>query len=169
MKHDSVEIWKSVAGYDGLYEVSSCGNIRSQHTRYAGKMLSPNKNKQGYLWVKLVDKNGLRKCHRIHRLVCRTFIGDDKRDVNHIDGNVSNNKLSNLEYVSRRENKNHSYKDKKKLTGAFKHKVGPWFSRIYRNGKPIYLGTFPTEHAAHAAYVSALNSLKEGTKYVRSE
>ena len=99
------EIWKDVVGYEGLYEISSIGNVRNRKTK---KVLKPN-NTDGYNQVGLY-KNGKKKYYMIHRLVGFAFIPnpDGKPLVNHKDSNRKNNVLTNLEWVTHQENSDHA-------------------------------------------------------------
>lgn len=114
------EIWKDVKDYEGLYQISNLGNVKSleRHTKtknnititIPNKDLKPLDNGCGYLTVHL-RKDGKRKVHYIHRLVAESFIGEIKdKDINHKDFNTYNNNLSNLEICSRKENVQYSYK-----------------------------------------------------------
>lgn len=109
-----IEVWKPINNYEGIYEVSNLGNIRSldrwiDNNGYpqfkAGQIIKPGKTKKGYLKVNL-NKNG--ECHTvmIHRLVGNAFLEnpDNKATINHIDHNKENNKLSNLEWMTYSEN-----------------------------------------------------------------
>lgn len=132
------EIWKSVKKFEGLYEVSNFGNVRSvdrvivDHNNnrclhYKGKLLKPLNNGNGYLIVQL-RKNGKRYVKYIHRIVAETFIGKiGDNDINHKDFNRSNNCVTNLEICTRKENINYSiihdkYKNVKKYTAENKIK-----------------------------------------------
>jgi len=105
------ERWRKVVGYEGLYEVSDCGNLRNEKT---GKGLL-KRNSKGYLVIDL-HKEGERKSFRVHRLVAQAFIKnpDNLSQVNHIDGRKMNNYRSNLEWNSPKQNIRHSV-----LTGTF--------------------------------------------------
>ena len=97
------EIWKDVPGYEGLYQVSNLGNVRSLNYRGRGKtrILSPGKDKKGYLHVSLFkDKN--RTIVQIHRIVAITFIPNPNNlpVVNHKDWNLGNNCVDNLEWCT---------------------------------------------------------------------
>lgn len=101
-------VWKPVVGYEGLYEVSIYGEIKSIKK---SKLLKPRLS-TGYAMVALWN-NGLRKDLKIHRLVAIAYIKNpmNKPQVNHIDGNKLNNELSNLEWVTNSENLKHAYKN----------------------------------------------------------
>lgn len=107
------EIWKEIEGYEGLYQVSTLGNVKSlnyNHTKRE-KLLVPKKHKSGYFIVMLC-KNGQQKNRSIQTLVAKAFVEnpDCKPCVNHIDGNKQNNTVSNLEWVTYRENTRHAIK-----------------------------------------------------------
>ncbi len=100
------EEYRDVSGFEGHYQVSSLGNVFSVKS---GKVLSPADNGKGYLKVNLW-RNGDCKQRYIHSLVAREFIGHcpDGCNVNHIDGNKSNNTYTNLEYVTFSDNSLHA-------------------------------------------------------------
>lgn len=107
------EIWKDIKGYEGLYKVSNRGNIKSlNYRRKLGneRILPGSCDGKGYLQVGLC-KNGVRRKFAIHRLVAEAFIENkyNKKEVNHIDGNKSNNHVDNLEWSTRSENVKHAY------------------------------------------------------------
>ena len=98
------EIWRNIDGYDGRYAVSTWGRVRG-----ISGILKPYTTSKGYLKVGLM-KNGKSEKHRIHRLVANAFLPNPHKlpEVNHIDGNKKNNSISNLEWVSGKENIAHS-------------------------------------------------------------
>lgn len=111
------EIWKSISGYESLYDVSDEGRVRSlPRFRNKGRILSQGKIVGGYKIVALY-KNDNRKMFRVHRLVAQEFIRKLKENeqVNHIDFNTGNNHVSNLEICTSVENMIHFYKNKGKL------------------------------------------------------
>lgn len=93
------EIWKEIKGYEGLYQVSNLGRVRS--LRY-NKILKPCVSKTGYEYVLLVDRNSHNKNHRLHRLVAMTFLPNPENlpQVNHKDENKLNNCADNLEWCT---------------------------------------------------------------------
>lgn len=116
-----MEIWKSVADYEGLYEVSSLGRVRSldkivpkwDGTRLLkGRILKGGITQFGYHKI-ILTKNKHRQTIFVHRLVAEAFLENDnpniKTQVNHIDGNKLNNKMGNLEWVSASENIKHAF------------------------------------------------------------
>lgn len=113
------EIWKDIVGYESLYQVSNFGKIRSlrKRSRRFGPnalMLKPSRNGDGYLQVKLSGK-GLIETARVHRIVAMAFIPNPENlpEINHIDENKENNRVSNLEWCTRSYNNNYgSRKDK---------------------------------------------------------
>ena len=111
------EEWRPVVGYEGLYEVSSYGRVRSldgfivdslgYKRLHKGKVLSPAKDKNGYLKVNL-HCNGKCKIIRVHRLVAQAFIPntDNLPMVNHKDEDKTNNNIDNLEWCDQKYNIN---------------------------------------------------------------
>lgn len=107
-----LEIWRDIKNYEGIYEVSNLGRIKSisrNGTIKENRILKPNKV-MGYSQIVLY-KNNKREYKKIHRLVAETFIPnlENKREVNHKDGNKTNNCVDNLEWVTTSENQLHSY------------------------------------------------------------
>lgn len=111
-----MEIWKDIEGFEGYYQISNKGNVRSVnrfdgvHDRQ-GLPIKQNLKQNGYLQVGL-RKHGKRKWFGVHRLVAIHFIEnpDNKPQVNHIDGNKLNNTVENLEWVTGGENQTHAVK-----------------------------------------------------------
>lgn len=101
-----IEEWRPVVGYEGLYEVSDWGRVRSLPRKWAkGGMLKPTPNKLGYLQVYLY-KNGKKETRKVHILVMLAFVDrcPDGCEVDHIDWNPKNNRLDNLRYIPAKEN-----------------------------------------------------------------
>ena len=100
------EQWRAVEGYPG-YEVSNLGRVRKN-----GKLTPLHRAGKGYLRTTL-QKDGKQKQDYIHRIVAKNFIPnpENKPTVNHIDGNKDNNRVSNLEWATYRENNIHAIKN----------------------------------------------------------
>lgn len=103
------EIFKTIDGYEGIYQISDTGRIKSLKFGKE-KILNPIKNNRGYLQVGLCV-NGKLKAYRIHRLVCETFLNnpENKRTVNHKNGIKTDNRLENLEFATHNENNKHAH------------------------------------------------------------
>jgi hypothetical protein len=106
------ETYKDISGYEGIYQISDNGNVKSLSFNNSGKekVLKFGLN-DGYLTVMLY-KNGKRKNCLVHRLIGNEFIPNPnhKPQINHIDGNKKNNRVKNLEWVSVSENQTHRFK-----------------------------------------------------------
>lgn len=121
------EIWKPVVGFEGAYEVSNTGKVRSldryvnaknnSKTFISGIIRKPQKNHKGYLSV-VLSKHCTSYTKLIHRLVAEAFIPNPKNlpQVNHIDTDKTNNNVSNLEWVTGLENIRHAF-----ANGCFKY------------------------------------------------
>jgi hypothetical protein len=159
------EEFRPVPGYEGLYEVSNFGNVKSLINN---KILKSSLTGIRYYKVDLY-KDGKQKTFRIHILVAMVFLGHvpdgtQKIVVDHIDNNRLNNHVSNLQLISQREN---SSKDKKngssQYTGVvWDKKANKWKSHITINGRPKHLGLFTVEEEAADAYQNALKMYHEG-------
>jgi len=108
--------WKALVGYEGRYEVSNTGlirSIRTNHGKYQERIIKPfiRSNTCEYQYVNLTVKDYTSK-EAVHRAVAKAFIGNtsNKPMVNHIDGNKLNNNVWNLEWATCSENHKHAYK-----------------------------------------------------------
>lgn len=131
-----IEIWKDIEGYEGYYQVSNLGRIRSLDRTIVGK----NGRKQTKFGAIMSDrlnsrinrreiglrKNDIRKAFKVYRLVALAFVENkdpiNNTTVNHIDGNTNNNIASNLEWCSYSENLQHSYDKLNRPTNKSKGK-----------------------------------------------
>lgn len=108
MKKFVLEIWKDVVGYEGLYQVSNLGRVKSIifPKNKDGKILK-QRIRKGYLRIQLY-KNKIAKDFGVHRLVALAFIPNpyNKPEIDHIDGIPSNNNVSNLKWCTPKENSN---------------------------------------------------------------
>ena len=112
------EIWRPVVGYEGLYEISSYGRVRSldRYVKYSngqihlhkGRILSSGKDINGYLMCNLYLNKNMKKVS-IHRLVAQAFLPniDNLPEVNHKDENKTNNRVDNLEWCTAKYNMNY--------------------------------------------------------------
>lgn len=140
------EIWKDIKGYEGLYQVSNFGRIKSlervaKSNKFGGvrtikeAILHPTDNGNGYKIVGL-RKAGRRKNCYIHRLVALAFIPNPNnlKYINHIDYDRENNKVSNLEWCTQKENVNYSRERMSKPRKVAYSKTGHKYIYL-RNGK----------------------------------
>lgn len=108
-KMNTQEIWKPIAECNGIYHISNHGRVKSYK---CGKerIMKPYTTAMGYLRIGILV-NDKQKMHKIHRLVASAFIEniDNKPEVNHKDGNKTNNHIDNLEWVTRKENIQHGW------------------------------------------------------------
>lgn len=116
-----VECWLSVPGYIGFYEASNLGRVRSINRKVnanngkiinrKGILLKPQPDKKGYLHV-ILNKSGERIIKNVHRIICEIYHNEKYFEgawVNHINGNKSDNRVSNLEYTTPSENIKHAF------------------------------------------------------------
>lgn len=152
------EVWKDVPGYDGIYQVSDLGRVRSNRFNKQ-RFLSQSPHKDGYLKVGLSKDKKLRS-FTIHKLVMISFVGESQLPIDHINEIKTDNRRRNLRYLDHRENVSRSKKNgASKYTGVSLHKnTQTWRSRIHINKKDYCLGYFKDEVSAHQSYQKALNN-----------
>lgn len=107
-------IWKNIPGYEGRYQVSNSGAVKSfvsHHNVYSERERILRKSDCGYMTVNLTDVTGKVRIHYVHRLVAQTFIGEIpiKHEINHINGDKCDNRVTNLEIVTSSYNQKHAY------------------------------------------------------------
>lgn len=137
------EIWKDIDGFDGQYRISNYGRVLSMNYHRSGqqrilrlhtpKRKTSTKSKDMYPYV-ILSKNAHTYVRKIHRCVANAFIPnpENKPYVNHIDGNINNNHISNLEWVTPSENNIHAYK----VLG--KHPASGFKFGLNKRSKPIH-------------------------------
>ena len=156
------EEWRDIKGYEGQYMVSNFGNVKSlerydkYNRRVMQKNLKPFDNKagKGYLCVNLGRKA---KAKKIHRLVAEAFIPNpqNKKEVNHMDGNVKNNKVNNLEWVTHQENCLHYTYELEQSKGQYKM-------------RPVMIFN-DKEKLKFQSIKSAIRWIQKNTKYIKAE
>jgi NUMOD4 motif/HNH endonuclease/AP2 domain len=179
MNHlEGKEIWKDVPGYEGNYQVSTLGRVKSlsrKIKRRSGFMLStelilkPTIGSKGYEYLALC-LNGICKKIKVHQLVAIAFLGHKPNGqvlvVNHKNFNRLDNRLENLEVITQRENSNQKHlKSKSEHVGvSFVSASGKWKSTIRIKETQIHLGFFLTEIEASERYQQALKDLELGNE-----
>tara|TARA_R110000751_G_scaffold131994_2_gene234383 strand:+ start:3055 stop:3534 length:480 start_codon:yes stop_codon:yes gene_type:complete len=154
------ELWKSIQDYEGLYEVSNQGRVKSLKFGKE-RILKAVEKSHGYLSVNLYK--GKCKALRAHKLVAMAFLDHipcgDKMVIDHKNNIKTDNRVENLQIITQREN---SSKDRKggssKHVGVSRNGKG-WRARIHVNDKLKYLGTFQDEAEASICYQNALHNL----------
>lgn len=168
------EVWKDVVGYEGLYQVSDHGRVRSLERvvktsdgrvrRMKGKFLSIFQNGRGYSQVTLCLRGKTSSKH-VHKLAAEAFLGHSscgmKEVVDHIDHDKTNNHLSNLRLVTQRENTSHrKKKGTSQYPGVYWHSLSQkWIAQITLGKTRKHLGLFTCEHEAANAYQKALENV----------
>lgn len=166
-----IEFWKDIENYEGLYQVSDQGRVRSLERsverrgkgllKIKGKIIS-SRPKDGEYCRLILHRDGVKSGRTVHKLVAEAFL--DKPDcleriaVDHINNIKTDNRLCNLQYITYRENNS---KDKKegssKHTGVYIFK-GKIKAQIKINNSSISLGIFDSEYLASEAYQMALKN-----------
>lgn len=135
-----MEIFKEIEGYEGLYEVSNLGNVKSLNYNKTKieRILKAEKDIGGYLRVAL-RKQGKQKHYKIHRLVAQAFIPNPNnyKQVNHIDEDKTNNAASNLEWCSAKYNSSYGTRTHRITKKNSKQVLFVEVNNIYQSAKQI--------------------------------
>ena len=154
----NVEVFREIENYDN-YAVSSFGRVKNTKT---GRILKAGLDSHGYLTVNLCE-DGVKKIHRIHRLVACAFINnpDNKECVDHKDNNKTNNNISNLRFATTKENSQNSKLSNNNTSNVkgvyFNKKAKKWHARIMIDGIQIHIGLFDNLEDAKTARVNRAN------------
>lgn len=156
---DTEEIWKAIPGYEGHYEVSSLGRVKSLK-KGINRIMQQSLNADGYPHVSL-HRDFKRRTLTVHRLVIMSFMEyDNGLQCDHINRNKKDNRLINLRQVTNRQNAyNRSVKKTSKYIGVCLEKrksLTRWKASILIDGKIVRLGSFESEKIASNAYQNAL-------------
>ena len=170
------EIWVDIPNYEGYYQVSSIGRVKSLSRKVERngnktynvkeRILKPSKAGRGYLMVNLY-KDGARRFSKVHQLVAMAFLNHNPCGynlvVNHKNFNRLDNRLENIEVVTMRENTNkkHLESTSKYVGVSWREKRKKWRASIIINGESKHLGEFKDEHEANLAYQKALKEFNK--------
>ena len=171
------EVWKPIEGYEGRYEVSNLGRVKSLSRTVinTGRVLKEKYNcfhlKRGGYHSVLLSKDTVKSTIQLHRIVAKAFLPnpENKKVVNHIDGDKLNNRVDNLEWTSHRENSCHYYNniDTGTPVGVYKRKkYNKYTSHVHVDGKKIFLGDYNTAEDAYQARVEYFKSNNIKNKYL---
>ena len=133
------ELWRDIAGYEGKYQVSNLGNVKSLNFLNTGKegLLSPWIDSTGYLKVNFY-KDGKRKIQYVHRLVCEAFVENDdpenKKQINHISEVKTDNRVENLEWISQKDNINYGTRNERAAKTLSKPVYCVELDRVFESG-----------------------------------
>ncbi len=168
---EKVEQWLPVVGYERIYEVSDLGRVKSLSRLIIRKTTGNYVTKEKIIrtgkdstkrFTALLSDNGIKKPKKTYVLVAESFLGHIVSGydliVDHIDNDLDNNKLSNLQIISQRKNASKDRKNKtSSYTGVCWDKTKKrWIAQIKIHGNKIHLGTFKIEEYAKIAYEKAL-------------
>ena len=158
------ETWKDIPNYEGFYQASNLGNIRSlsfgprnMRKSHDVKLLKQSLTNCGYMKVQLY-KRGVPKMHYVHRLVAETFLPNPNNEpqVNHIDGNKQNNNVNNLEWSSASHNQIHSIRHGLRASSPMAGKLGA----LNHNSKPVL------QYDLNGNFLQRFNSVADANRHL---
>lgn len=174
-----MEEWRDIEGYEGLYQVSNYGNVKSLNYRRTGKekMLSPNANNCGYLYVNLW-KEGKMKYKQIHQLVAKAFIQNPLNlpQVNHKDENKTNNfvfvrqdgtvdqERSNLEWCTQGYNNNYGTRNKRAAEARINGKRSKQVFQYSLDGTLVAIWPSTAECGRNGFYITNVSACCNGKR-----
>ena len=173
-----IEVFKDVPNYEGIYQVSNLGNVKS--LKWNKEIIMKQGISSRYLAVNLRKEN-ISKIYRVHVLVAMTFLNykpNGKQDfvIDHKNGVRTDNRLENLQIVTQRENTQNYHKSIKGQIGADWHEqTKKWRSRMYINKNIVHLGLIEEEKDALKAYeianqeIEIFENKKQFRKLIKSK
>lgn len=171
-----MEVWKTIPNTNEIYQASSYGQIRSidrfvKHNyggskKVSGRILKQGKQRNGYLAVPICIL-GTEKRRNVHRLIASAFLGESTLQVNHKDGNKTNNRIDNLEYCSSSDNIKHSFKIGLSNINGERHPSAKFTNaQILDIRRMISSGERVTDIAIkYKVAISTISNIKVGTNY----
>ena len=155
-----IEVWKDIPEYEGIYQVSNLGNVKSIKWNKIKYLCSNNKN--NFYRAVTLHKNNKAKKHTVAVCVAMAFLSfkplKQSMVIDHIDNNKHNDYLYNLQVISHRKNLTKDKKPKSGFTGVVKNGK-KWKAQIFLNGINKHLGTFENIIEASQAYQQELNKI----------
>jgi hypothetical protein len=174
---------KDIKDYEGFYQVSNFGRVKSLDrtivgrwgaTNRKGRILRYNVKKRGYVNI-VLQRDVKSKTCRVHRLVAQAFLENNlgKSAVDHIDEDKQNNLKSNLRWVTNQENSELYYSKREsssKYNGvSYDNRDNVWRARFYEGGKEVFIGSFDSEDSAKEArdFASTCGAAVARAKYIK--
>lgn len=165
------EVWKDIPDYEGYYQVSNCGRVKSLERRLCRKtfIMTQTVNNRGYLRGK-TTKQGKSRTVDMHKIIATSFLNHKpdghNKIIDHIDFDPLNNTVSNLQEISNRENCSKDQwrhnRSSEYVGVSWAKDVEKWIAKIKINGTSINLGGFTNETKANNCYQDALRCVNEG-------
>ena len=177
-----MEEWRDIPNYEGYYQVSNFGRVRSldrtvvtshgQKRFYKGRIIKGSLNEDGYKQTTLVGE-GIGRSFKFSQLAAMAFLGHVPNGntlvVDHINGDRSNDRVENLRIVTNRANTSTCFRSKEETFGSgyvgvnWDKKLFKWKAQIWHNNVRTGLGYYDTEIEASKAYQLALSKIKDGS------
>ena len=136
-----MEEWRDIPGYDGLYQVSNLGRVKSLNYKRTGKeqLLTATRNHNRYYFVRL-QKDKIRPHHFVHRLVWEAFNGPipEGMQINHLNEDITDNRLENLSLVTPSENVNYGTRNKRVSEKMINGKLSKWVIQLSKNNEILH-------------------------------
>lgn len=162
---ENIEIWKDIPEYEGLYQVSNWGRVKSLKGKEKILKLQPNSN--GYLRIGL-SKNGNVIYFFVHRLVASVFLKNDNNHpcVNHKDENPSNNHVDNLEFCTHEYNMNYGTiieRKRKSMKGKFDGNNNPFYGQKHTEESKKKMSTPIIQYSKENVFIKEFESITQAS------